>query len=1133
MTLSPEKYAKLRMERVIDNREISMAEVIQDLLPSAQHLDIAVGYFYLTGFSYLQEHINSFMENPNANIRIIMGNQTNTETLSILENGLAPKEVALRDAKMTAEEEMPEKLHEIVKWMRERRLQIKVYTGPANYFHAKSYLFNTSSFGRKEGYAIVGSSNFSKNGLTGNTELNTLSQDNFYALSNWFDTIWNSTEVKDFSPELLKTVIENLPKKSKDLQYYLTPRATYFEFAKRYGVPIVEPPTGDYMDTLFEHQTVGVAEIKNRLERYGTAILSDSVGLGKTRTAAAVIRALGEPKTLLVIARKLQKQWRDEMAIVGCDFNQYGFITKEELARMGVHDLNSIAEHYNLIIVDEAHQGLKNAGTKLYKNLEHIVGHAKEEGLVIKGLLLTATPWNNSRSDIFNLGTLFLDCHRVSGSRAYNEYLHYSVRKAARAFETDNDAFREFWTDLFLQRTRKTYGGASVSFATRVFPTVEVIYEPAKEKAFAANYDRISELALPHMDPMRYAGEGDTFTSDRLKLLFLKRADSSWIAFEQSLLNIEGKLKDFLRDISYTEGATDLTRALHLQLAKWYRLDESFEGNLFSGGMDDDMDLLTSYEINSRENRGRYVKKMLKKIDSIKKSQAKKMVSALRIDAEKDLLRLSEIRKDLADAFARKDEKYEAVRDTLHQQASMGEKVLLITQFRDTAINYFNRFIKDKKLEGLRIGLVTGQVEDIRINNSKINYTKEEVLRRFAPTAKLAREYQGSDDELDIVIGTDTLSIGQNLQDASILMNLDLPFNPMSLEQRIGRIDRPRKDGVHVIKIYTFPSMPIIEAELKMTERLRKKLQGIFKDTHFDDLVLPEYEDYLKSILLERKASQHATEDMLDKTMEKHTVTVNAEEHSVQYVEAQRNLWEFVRSQHSLPLVNDLVDQTASYKLNGSTVFMAKTTLRDVNGKVIRELEGMFLVNGQQLVENQLVPTERAWRSALNGYAYTTLDIKKEVAMAAKDKLKKFLKEITEQQVNQHNEKILQKGDLEERLSDNKVNEVAASIRRSASGPNRQLIAQRMHEAGYPKSLKDVLEALKYIDRLDPEYVYVEELHENIDKLWEDYSLYYEALRDRSRRNVPQEQPLKQRNGFQASHELSDTEWLFGHIAIQ
>mgnify|MGYP003773415873 CR=1 FL=1 len=1120
------------MERVIDNREISMAEAIQELLPSAQQLDIAVGYFYLSGFSCLQEHIQAFMENPKANIRIIMGNQTNTATLALLEQGLPPKEVALQDAKTTAEGS-PEQLNEIVKWMRERRMQIKVYTGPANYFHAKSYLFHTSSVGRKEGYAIIGSSNFSESGLTGNTELNTLSQDNFYALSNWFEDIWKSREVRDFSPELLDTVIEGLPQPPKDLQYYLSARRSYFEFAKRYGAPVINPPTDNYMKSLFPHQKMGVAEIKNRLDRYGTAILADSVGLGKTRTAAAVIQALGEPKTLLVVAKKLQKQWRDEMGIIGCNFNQYRFISKEELARMRAHELNEISSHYQTIVVDEAHQGLKNAGTKLYRNIEHVVDRAAEEGRSIKGLLLTATPWNNARTDIFNLGRLFLDVQRVAGSRSYNEYLHYSVKKAARAFETDDDAFREFWSDLFLQRTRKTYGGASVSFARRTFPTVEVVYEPTKERAFAANYERISELALPHMDPMRYAGERDSFISDRLKLLFLKRADSSWVAFEQTLANIEYKLTNFLRDVNYIEESSNIMQALHLQFSKWYGLYDRFDDKLFLDSVDDETEELTSFEAASRENRARYVRKMLEKIESIKKAQAKKIIAALRVDTERDLQRLSEIRKDLAGAFARKDEKYEAVRDALQEQASKGEKVLLITQFRDTALNYFQRFVADKKLDSLRIGLVTGHLEDMRIGRGTTTFTKEEVLRRFAPIAKHALEYQGSEDELDVVIGTETLSVGQNLQDARILMNLDLPYNPMVLEQRIGRIDRPRHDGQSIIKIYTFPSMPVIEAELKMTERLRLKLQGIFNDTQFDDLVLPEYEDYLKSVLSKRKETEQALEEMLDKTLEKQIVKVHVEEHSIQYTEAQKYLWEFVGSQESIPPIQQgLVDASASYKKGGNTVFVAKTILRDVNGKDIREFESMYLLRNGELLENQLVPTEQAWREALNGYAHTTEDIDKKITLFEKEIMLDHLQSITEEQVSRHNEKISQKRDLEERLSDNKVNEVAAAIRRSASGPNRQLIAQRMQEAGYPKSLKEILDALKYVDQADPEYVYIEDLHENVERLWESYGVYYEALRDRSRRTVPVEKPSKQRMGFKASLELSTTVWVTGHIAI-
>lgn len=1119
---------KLYNERVIDNRKLKMIEAIEELLPESRQLDIAVGYFYLSGFELIYDAFQNLMEKPSAKIRVLMGSKTNLETYSLLAQGNTPENEVISDARKLALENQI-KLYDIIRWMREKRIEVKVYTGNANYFHAKSYLFHRGT-DKKRGYAIVGSSNFSYNGLTGNTELNTMSQDNFYALSNWFDEIWSGDEVENFSPELLKVVEGNLPQASKDRLYYLSSRATYLEFAKRYAQPLLTIDTGEYMETLYPHQKIGVAEVKNRLIQFGTAVLADGVGLGKTRTAAATIKSLGNLETLIIVAAKLQKQWREELATVGCDMTKIHFVSKEELSRMNASNLKKFT-CFKLIIVDEAHQGLKNSSTKLYRGIEYILQQAESS---ILGLLLTATPWNNSRRDVYNLGRLFLDIQRVSSARTYFQYLHYTSRKAAKAFELDDEAFKEFWTDIFLQRTRRTYGGKEVSFATRKFPMVTITYEPGKEKAFQANYERISKLSLPHMDPLRYIGEGGEFTSDRLKLLFLKRADSSWVAFRQTLNNLENKLQDLVNDLNYVERAEDPKKVLHMQLARWYKLDERFEGNLFSlQEYEDDHNELTAYEIISRENKVRYVKRMLEQIEKIDKKMAKKMVNSMLNDAHRDLLVLESIREDLEEAFARKDEKYEAVRDTLLSNVRNREKILIITQFRDTAVDYFERFLEDTKLKGIRIALVTGKTEDSRIGNSQTTYTKEEILYRFAPVSKKAIQYQGSSEEIDVVIGTETLSVGQNLQDARILMNLDLPYNPMTLEQRIGRIDRPRNDvQVNEVDIYTFPSMAVIEAELKMTERLRIKMQNILQDTYFDDLVLPEYEDFLKSMLRKRKAEGAEVEKMLDRTVDKYVAPVKAEQHSSAYIAAQNRLWEFLKSGEALNF-NNIVDSKASFKNEGNTVFIAKTIIKDVNEREIQSFSKSYMLQDGKIISDEFVPIEQAWYEALQGYAYTTEDLPKDAALEKRRSLDDILEQITSWHVRRHNEMLEQNKALRNTLEESKTRDVTSEIKASINGPNRNFIAERIKDSGLsPASLRKLADAIMYIDRIDPEYQYVLELHENLNRLWDDYSFYYEKLADQEK-IVSSSQTSAKRPDFKASMDYSVTVWEVGHISME
>src|SRR5699024_10156762 len=176
--------------------------------------------------------------------------------------------------------------------------------GDANYFHAKSYLF-ASTLNSDRGTAIVGSSNFSRAGLEGNTELNVLTQDGFFALHNWYNELWLSNkEVTDFSPDLIKIVKSSGAK--RPLQEYQPVKETYYNFANMYGKPYAELDTNqDWVKGLFQNQRSGIISIKEKLDSFDTAVLSDGVGLGKTRTAAGVIRLYLASETvhrILVIA---------------------------------------------------------------------------------------------------------------------------------------------------------------------------------------------------------------------------------------------------------------------------------------------------------------------------------------------------------------------------------------------------------------------------------------------------------------------------------------------------------------------------------------------------------------------------------------------------------------------------------------------------------------------------------------------------------------------------------------------------------------------------------------------------------------------------------------------------------------
>lgn len=1123
--------------RVIDNRKITMVDALTELLSKSKHLDMAVGYFYLSGFKAIEPAVVNIIER-NGSLRILMGNQTTFQTGDVLDKGYilrSTKDMIAESINNIKSEEEITIAHILSQWIAEKKVEVKIYTGEANYFHAKSYLMYREDFRGHDGYAIVGSSNFSESGLLGNTELNTVSSDNFSALSAWFEEVWTGDEVSDFSLELL-TIIDNQIQLNNESQNYLSTEETYLTFARYFATRVLQPIDGSFMEGLYLHQQVGVAEIKQRLDQFGTAILCDGVGLGKTRTAAASICAVGAKSALILASRKLHNQWKSELRAVGVSNSNFQLVSKEEIGRYSLSELKRFL-NFDLIVVDEAHIGLKNSGTKIYRNLSYLKEKSNEKD--IRGLLLTATPWNNSRSDVFYLGRLFLKKENIPSHFAYYKYLWFGPRKAAKAIELDDRAFNSFWRDLFLQRTKKTYGGNDVTYANREFPVIEIKYEPKKESAFLANSERIARLQLSYMNPIRYVDQPDDadFTTERLKLMFLKRADSSWPAFRSTLDKILEKVKKSNSEFQTISEAANPLLALQIWYNQVYDLYQ--RGGLFEieNIVMEEEDI--EFEIKSYRNKQKFIDKLITKINQIKKKEAKRIIQRFLHDTENDIALLTEITLELEDAFKRKDEKYEKIVEQVQKCLVSGEKVLLVTQFRDTALAYYKRLVDEQNMTEYNMGLVTGVAEDVTARFKRddefllLHEPKETVLERFSPRSKERPEIFGTNQEIQLVIGTETLSIGQNLQDCTVIMNIDLPYNPMNLEQRIGRIDRPRQDGqVSEIKIYSFPSMPVIEAELKMTERLQKKLEGIYKDTQFDDLILPEYREFLQKILQNRQVNSQNVEELISKTIQSTVVPITADEHSVLFLEAQKRLREAIEkaNERPNPITSPIVYQCSASKTTSSTVVI-EIILNDVNGQKIDNYLKHIRIGTEYDVNLSIV--EKDWFEACDFTVLSEGQVSPDLIIQKRDQIIMELQSnFLPQEVQIFNNDVDLEGDLEEQLVDTKVKKVISEIKKQLGGSNRAYISNRIKQEGYdPRVVRTLVEQIQFLDRRydEEKMLIIDELYQNLDLLWDDFKSYYTSLIESDEDVIAS--PVK-RSVRKASLEHCSIEWVVGNIGI-
>ena len=447
---------------IIDNspgREL--IQVIKDQLKKSNGAKFAIGYFFLSGFCLVRDDFPDNLSNINIPfLKIVMGNETTYPTKEELVAGYKLRELFkqrmiedLQRQKLT--EVQIRRLKALRDFVANNIIDVKLFD--KSRLHAKLYLFLTKPEERygSPGLAVVGSSNFTAEGLTQNKELNVLltAREEVLYLNQWFDKLWD--EAVEFREDLLKVI---------DISGVL-PESPYPKIGK-----LIDPQTlfkylvyrwfeGRVLnllkkDILMEFQLVGEVNATDKTSFYNGVILADSVGLGKSFMASAVIEEFlngkhpawaldgKTPAVMLILPPSIISQW-EELLITSeyflsrnvkklvKDFNNHKvyeiydtsgdkFLGKMSFLSLGIFqnykvdekkgfvhpELKKIAEEYDLFVIDEAHK-YRNRNTNRWKAVRKL--QKKQDGFPNKFLLLTATPLNNSINDIFNLIGLFMD----------------------------------------------------------------------------------------------------------------------------------------------------------------------------------------------------------------------------------------------------------------------------------------------------------------------------------------------------------------------------------------------------------------------------------------------------------------------------------------------------------------------------------------------------------------------------------------------------------------------------------------------------------------------------------------------------------------------------------------------------
>jgi len=783
----------------------------------AKAFDIATGYFEIGALLALDGKWQ-----PLEKIRILLGAEMTNRTRKALLHAVQTRAVEVLDASIEADKGSNPFLHgvpAILDALRSHQIECRVYDREK--FHAKAYITH-AKLEVVGAQALVGSSNFTAPGLTKNIELNVQIQSarEVAQLQEWFETHWNEAS------EVTDAVIETI---SRHTRLY-TPFDVYAKALQEFfrGHELTATEWDETRSKMFKrldrYQQEAYWALMKIARQHGGAFLCDGVGLGKTFVGLMLIErlVLHEGKRVVLFAPKATKEgvWephlREWLPHIGggADFSNLAVFSHTDLGRKGdfPERFRRIAELADVVMIDEAHH-FRNPGIRgsdgerepsRYYQLYDLLDNAVRPKTLF---MLTATPINNRLSDFRHMAELFTRRDEtyfarnlgVNNFRAHFNNMEKALRNTVGHDVTDVSGHmaevQEFlsadaiFRHLVVQRSR-AYAresqiretGKAASFPERKAPQVAE-YSIRKTYGrmldlFEKAFERANPLfTLPMYYPLHwYKGPDkdiDPFEQNRQKQVvglirtnFLKRFESSVAAFELSCDRLLQKLLAFVE--VHSESASEKNR-----LQRWknqnaetlgYAVQRHLELWGEPGDEPDDEDIVPQEMLDAVEKLSR------------EEFDVAEMLQETFLDLEEIVKFLAEARKFMP----KNDDKLQKLIRLLKTKELDGQKVIIFTEFADTA-----RYLKGQ--------LDKAGIDGVAQVDSATKGNRADVIQRFSPyyngmsTAALAERGRA---EIRILLSTDVLSEGLNLQDASRMINYDIHWNPVRLMQRIGRVDR-------------------------------------------------------------------------------------------------------------------------------------------------------------------------------------------------------------------------------------------------------------------------------------------------------------------------------------------------------
>lgn len=884
------------MPQIFDNIEKDLLTALSDAMGLSQRSDFCVGYFNLRGWRKVDSLIENWAGGDGHCCRLLVGmqqmphDQLRSSMSLVPDEGQIDQATAISLKRRLAEDfreqltvgiptnEDEQGLRRLANQIKSRKLVVKLFL--RHPLHAKLYLlFRQDPINPKIGY--LGSSNLTLAGLSKQGELNVdvLDHDACDKLAKWFEDRWNDRFCIDISQELVDIINNSWARPELIPPYHIYVKMAYhLSQEARAGLTEFRIPS-DFGNKLFEFQKAAVKIAAHHLNKRGGVVIGDVVGLGKTLMATALARIFEDDhgvETLVICPKNLVRMWEDYR-------QQYRLRAKVLSITQAQRELPDL-RRFRLVLIDESHN-LRNREGRRYRAIAEYI--ASNDSRVI---MLSATPYNKTYLDLSNQLRLFIDEQKDIGIRpekllrelGETEFIrrHQCPVRSLAAFEKSE--FTDDWRDLMrlylVRRTRsfiqENYAkldparnrkylefsdGTRSYFPTRVPKTVKFkISERDPDDQYARLYaddvvKAVNDLRLPRYGLGNYQQPSPRKppTPDDAKVLadlsragtrlkgfcrtnLFKRLESSGHSF---ILSVERHiLRNFICIHAIEKGLPIPIGTQDMGLLDTWANDQ--DTDLWDPAVDnDDNDAANDPSakaqpvVNEKDIRARasevyktYAAQFRRRFKWLKPELFNDDLAA---DLRKDAEALMAILEDAGGWDAERDTKLQALVKLLTKQHAK-DKVLVFSQFADT-VDYLSEQLKSQGIES--VAGVTGDTDDPTV-----------VAYRFSPVSNEKRSQVDPAKELRVVLATDVLSEGQNLQDCSIIVNYDLPWAIIRLIQRAGRVDRIGQQS-DTIMCYSFLPADGVERIIRLRSRVRQRLQENAEVVGADETFFEDQDD--------------------------------------------------------------------------------------------------------------------------------------------------------------------------------------------------------------------------------------------------------------------------------------------------